>query len=99
MVSKIFPADELADRTLDFAREIAQRPTMTALLIKEAVNQTQDIVGFSNALQACFSLHQINHAYWAEVHSDSDVAHATVADGAVAWRKEPSSATGGKDSA
>ena len=99
MVSKVFPADELAHRTLEFAREIALRPTMTALLIKEAVNQTQDIQGFSNALQACFSLHQINHAYWAEVHGDSNVAHATVEDGAVAWRKESASATGGKEHA
>ena len=39
--SKIFPADELADKTLEFARRIAKLPTMTALLIKESVNQTQ----------------------------------------------------------
>jgi enoyl-CoA hydratase len=24
-------------------------------------------MGFYNALNACFSLHQINHAHWAEV--------------------------------
>ena len=41
MVSKVFPADELAERTLEFARRIAQLPTMTALLIKESVNQTR----------------------------------------------------------
>ena len=41
MVSKVFPADELDDRTLEFARRIAQLPTMTALLIKESVNQTR----------------------------------------------------------
>ena len=40
MVSKIFPVDELGDRTLEFARRIAKLPTMTALLIKESVNQT-----------------------------------------------------------
>jgi enoyl-CoA hydratase len=95
MVSQIFPADELAERTLAYAREIAKRPTVTALLIKEAVNQTQDIQGFHNALQACFSIHQINHAHWAEIHGGK-VAHATVEDGAVDWRKEASSATGGK---
>ncbi|HUO47695.1 MAG TPA: enoyl-CoA hydratase, partial [Acidimicrobiales bacterium] len=33
MVSKIFPADELADRTLEYARRIAALPTMTSLLI------------------------------------------------------------------
>ena len=41
MVSKVFPADELADRTLEFAQRIAQLPTMTSLLIKESVNQTR----------------------------------------------------------
>ena len=37
--------------TLEFARRIAQLPTMTALLIKESVNQTVDNMGFYNALQ------------------------------------------------
>ena len=96
MVSQIFPIDELAERTLDYAREIAKRPTMTALMIKEAVNQTQDNMGFHNALQACFSLHQINHAHWAEIHGGR-VAHATIEDGAVDWRKKPSSATPDQD--
>ena len=40
MVSKVFPADELEDRTVEFARRIAERPTMSSLLIKEAVNQS-----------------------------------------------------------
>src|SRR5262245_64519415 len=42
MVSKVFPAAELADRTVEFARRIAALPTMTSLLIKEAVNQSVD---------------------------------------------------------
>ncbi len=92
MVSQIFPADELVERTLDYAREIAKRPTMTALMIKEAVNQTQDNMGFYNSLQACFSLHQINHAHWAEIHGGR-IAHATVEDGAVDWRAKKGSAT------
>lgn len=96
MVSQIFPADELEQRTLDYAREIAKRPTMTALMIKEAVNQTQDNMGFYNSLQACFSLHQINHAHWAEIHGGR-VAHATVEDGAVDWRKKVSSANPDQD--
>ena len=32
MVSKIFPGDELGERTLEFARRIAKIPTMAALL-------------------------------------------------------------------
>ena len=70
MVSKIFPTDELAERTLEFARRIAKLPTLTALLIKESVNQTQDNMGFYNSLNACFSLHELNHSHWAELHDD-----------------------------
>src|SRR5258708_34680500 len=38
MVAKIFPAGDLADRTLQFARRIAPPPTVTALVLKESVN-------------------------------------------------------------
>jgi enoyl-CoA hydratase len=88
MVSKVFPADELADRTLDFARRIAKTPTMAALLIKESVNQTQDNMGFHNALSACFSLHELNHAHWAEIHEDH-FALGTQADGLEGWKEAP----------
>src|SRR5580658_7384155 len=70
MVSKVFPAAELADRTLEFARRIAQVPTMTALMIKESVNQTQDNQGFYTSLNACFTLHELNHSHWAVVNED-----------------------------
>ena len=88
MVSKVFHPDGLADDTLDFARRIAALPTMTALMIKESVNQTQDNQGFHNALNACFSLHQLNHSHWAEVHDDKFPA-AQVADGVADWRSAP----------
>src|SRR5580693_8597292 len=51
MVSKIFPTDELSDKTLAYARRIAELPTVAALLIKESVNQTVDNMGFYNSLQ------------------------------------------------
>jgi enoyl-CoA hydratase len=70
MVSKVFPDDELADRALEFATRIAQLPTMSALLVKEAVNQSVDNMGFYNALNACFTLHELNHAHWAWVNED-----------------------------
>src|SRR5947209_5358954 len=70
MVSTVFPLAELGDRTLEFARRIASLPTMTALLIKESVNQTVDNMGFYNALNACFTLHELNHAHWAVVNDD-----------------------------
>jgi enoyl-CoA hydratase len=70
MVSKIFPREDLEERTLEFATRIARTPTMAALLIKESVNQSVDNMGFYNALNACFTLHQLNHAHWAEVNDD-----------------------------
>jgi len=88
MVSKVFGVDELADRTLDFARRIAQLPTMTALLVKEAVNQTVDNMGFHNALNACFTLHQLNHAHWAGVNEDK-LAIAKEDAGVPNWRTAP----------
>jgi enoyl-CoA hydratase len=70
MVSKVFPADDLNERTVEFARRIAKVPTMPALLIKEAVNQSVDNMGFYNALNACFTLHELNHSHWAWVNED-----------------------------
>jgi len=70
IADKVFKLDELPERTLELAKRIAQLPTMTALLMKESVNQTVDNMGFYNALNACFTLHQLNHSHWAEVRDD-----------------------------
>ena len=88
MVSKVFPLEELPDKTLDFARRIAKLPTMAALLIKESVNQTQDNQGFHNALNACFTLHELNHSHWAQVHDDGYPA-AKPEDGTPSWKEAP----------
>ena len=88
MVSKVFPADELADRTLEFARRIAKVPTMAALLVKESVNQTMDNQGFYNALNACFTLHQLNHSHWSQVHGGGFPV-ANESDGVPNWREAP----------
>ncbi|MDP9167360.1 MAG: enoyl-CoA hydratase [Actinomycetota bacterium] len=88
MVSKVFPLDELADRTLEFAQRIAKVPTMAALLIKESVNQTQDNQGFYNSLNACFTLHQLNHSHWSQVHGGGFPV-ANESDGVPSWRDAP----------
>jgi enoyl-CoA hydratase len=88
MVSKVFKAEELADQTLAFARRIAELPTVTSLLIKESVNQTMDNMGFYNALQACFTLHQLNHSHWAELH-DNRYPVALAEDGIAEWQSAP----------
>jgi enoyl-CoA hydratase len=88
MVSKIFPADELGEQTLEFARRIAKVPTMAALLIKESVNQTVDAMGFSSALNSCFSLHELNHSHWMEL-SGGKTALGTIEFGIADWRTAP----------
>ena len=88
MVSKVFPLDELAEKTLEFARRIAKVPTMAALLIKESVNQTQDNQGFHNSLNACFTLHQLNHSHWSQVHGGGFPV-ANESDGVPNWREAP----------
>ena len=88
MVSKVFPREELEAKTLEFARRIAGRPTMAALLIKESVNQTVDNMGFFNSLNACFTMHELNHSHWAQIH-ESKYPVAEVADGVPDWRTSP----------
>jgi enoyl-CoA hydratase len=86
MVAKVFSVDDLADKTLEFAQRIAALPSMTSILIKESVNQTVDNMGFYNGLQACFTLHQLNHSHWAEVH-DNHMPAALPEDGITNWKE------------
>jgi enoyl-CoA hydratase len=64
MVSKVFPRDELEEKTLEFARRIAKVPTIASLLIKDSVNAASDAMGFTEALKHGFHIHQLGHAHW-----------------------------------
>jgi enoyl-CoA hydratase len=88
MVSKVFPADELTERTLEFAQRIASLPSMTSLMIKESVNQSVDNMGFYNALQSCFTLHELNHSHWAWAHENRMPA-GLPEDGVPSWKDAP----------
>ncbi|MDA2890070.1 enoyl-CoA hydratase [Mycolicibacterium sp. BiH015] len=88
MVSKVFNNDELSEHTVEFARRIAKLPTATALFIKESVNQSVDAMGLSTALDACFTLHQLNHAYWSEATGNA-LGIGTVEYGLEDWRLAP----------
>ena len=89
MVSKIFPEAELGERTLEFARRIAGVPTIAALLVKEAVNQTMDNMGFTNALQSCFTIHELNHSYYAAKSNGQRWVATAEDDGIQDWRTAP----------
>jgi enoyl-CoA hydratase len=86
MVSRVFPRGQLQQGAREYAQRIAAVPTAGALMIKEAVNQTQDNQGFYNSLKAAFSLHELNHAHWGMVSKGASLAQ-TEALGAVPWRE------------
>jgi enoyl-CoA hydratase len=88
MVSKVFPLEQLTGQTLVLARRIATLPTISALAIKDSVNQTVDAQGFQVALNGAFSIHQLVHAHWAEVHRGGPPI-ATPEDGIADWRSAP----------
>ena len=96
MISKVFPADRLESDTIALAQRIAETPTMAALLIKEAVNQTQDNMGFYNSLNACFTLHELNHSHWAQVH-ENGYPIALEEDGIPNWKDAPPIVVAEKD--
>jgi enoyl-CoA hydratase len=88
MVSKIFAREELEEKTLQYARRIARTTSAAALMIKESVNQTVDNMGFYNSLQACFNIHQMNHAHWAELNDDkAPIGRAE--HGVTPWNEAP----------
>lgn len=70
MVSKIFPRDQLVEQTLEFARRVAEPPTMAALLIKDSVNAAADAMGFTEALRHGFHIHELGHAHWAAANEN-----------------------------
>ena len=88
MLSRVFPEGRLIEDTLAFARRIAAVPSVTSLMIKESVNQTQDNQGFQTALNAAFTIHELNHAHWAMV-SSGEAWVQTEATGAVGWKDAP----------
>jgi enoyl-CoA hydratase len=45
-------------------------------------------MGFYNALNACFTLHELNHSHWAQVNEDGRPI-ATPAAGVPDWRSAP----------
>jgi enoyl-CoA hydratase len=85
MVSKIFVRAELAERTLEFAQRISARPTISALLVKDIVNDAVDEMGFSSSLKHSFTLHQLNHAHWSALYDDKFPA-AKPGDDVEDWR-------------
>jgi len=63
MVNRVVPRDELEAATTELASAIAQKHPFALRMAKRAVNQTQDIQGFTAAVRAVFDIHQLGHAH------------------------------------
>lgn len=98
MVSKVFEPEQVADGALALARRIASLPTMASILIKESVNRSVDAMGFTDALNAAFTMHQLNHAHWTVESGGSSIV-GTPELGLPDWRNAPDIKPSQKDSA
>lgn len=61
MVNRVVPLDDLVSETMKLAGDISQMHPFALAQAKRAVNQTQDIQGFYNALQSVFDIHATGH--------------------------------------
>jgi enoyl-CoA hydratase len=62
MVNRVVPLEELVPATMTLARRIAQNDAFALRMAKRAVNQTLDIQGYTNAIDAVFDMHHFGHA-------------------------------------
>lgn len=62
MLNKVVTLESLHGATLELAHSIAQMHPHGLMMAKRAVNQTLDIMGQYNAIQACFDTHSLGHA-------------------------------------
>jgi len=71
MVNKVVPLDELVPQTMAMAQKIARQDAFALRMAKRAVNQTLDIQGYTNAIDAVFDMHHVCHARAGLVTGDS----------------------------
>ncbi len=74
MVNHVVPEAELADRTLELARKIADRSNFGLQLAKQAVNQALDAQGFWTAQQAAFNLQHLGHSHSRILRMEAEIA-------------------------
>ena len=83
MVNRVVPRADLEEETLALARRIAEVPRFPLALVKQAVNRSQDAMGFRDGMATAFALHQLAHAHASEVSGDPLLGHNahTIRDG------------------
>lgn len=68
MVARVFTDERLAEETLALAEKIAQKSSFALKMAKEAINQSQDACGRRTAMLQSFSIHQLCHSHWRNIH-------------------------------
>lgn len=68
MVARVFPDGVLAEETGLLAARIAQKSSFALKMAKEALNQSQDACGRRTAMLQSFSIHQLCHSHWRNIH-------------------------------
>lgn len=64
MVNRVVPRGELEARTLEFASQVANKPSFALKLAKENVNATFSAQGFDNVQRNAFNAHHLSHTHY-----------------------------------
>lgn len=64
MVNRVVPRDDLEDATLNFAREVANKPSFALKLGKDAINAAFAAQGFDNVQRGAFNAHHLAHTHY-----------------------------------
>ena len=70
MVNRIFSRDALEDSTLDIANRIAKMPRLGLQLTKQAINNSEDLMGKRSTMDMVFGLHHFAHAHNESISGD-----------------------------
>lgn len=89
MVNRVVTRDDLTDEALRLAGRIALMPPFTTRLVKKSLNKTQDLMGYQDALDYAFMVHQVGHttAEWDEMH-DRHLREGKTFKEFLQWRDE-----------
>ena len=68
MVNHVVPREQLTERTLELAKNIAGNNRFTMKLVKQAMNFAQDQMGRKASMDHAFQMHQIGHMQSMLVH-------------------------------
>jgi enoyl-CoA hydratase len=61
LVNRVVPRAELEAATLALARRVAEVPEVTLRMVKDSINQAQDLAGKGHSLRYHFLVHQFQH--------------------------------------